>query len=346
MKMKNRPRPTADCDCRTDEAGVILIALLWILIALSAIALSFSKESFVEVAAARNTQSLETSYFVARAGLEETIYKLLQKRSTPSVRGAEVSESPNPLDLGRVTGDFGGGLYSVGIQDEAGKINLNLAAEEQIRALAVASGINPLDADIIADSIMDWRDPDKAHRINGAEDDYYQALNPPYKAKNGRFDTVEELLMVRGVTPEYFYGYPERAPDGSITYKYGLSRYFTVYSSLNRININFAPLPVLMSVPKMSPEVALMIFQRRQAEPFRDLAEITREIPINLEAGTLSSLITQDTGTYTLTVSASTKDSRARRVIRTVIQFDPREAKQYRTLYWNENIPDYEGIAP
>ena len=50
--------PTADYQLST-ESGVILIALLWILTALSVIALSFSKESRVEVAAARNAQSLE-----------------------------------------------------------------------------------------------------------------------------------------------------------------------------------------------------------------------------------------------------------------------------------------------
>ena len=72
--------------------------------------------------------------------------------------------------------------------------------------------------------------PGPTHRLNGAKDDYYQSLNPPYKAKNGRFESVEELLLVRGVTRDYFYGHPEKAPDGSIFYRYGLSRCFTVYN--------------------------------------------------------------------------------------------------------------------
>ncbi len=333
-------------DRRLCESGVILIALLWILMALSVIALSFSKESFVEVAAARNAQSLESAYFVARAGIAATIYQLLQRRFTPSVRQIELQESPDQLDLGNVTGKFGGGIFHVDIQDETAKVNLNMASEEQLRNLLEVSGIDKHDADIIADSILDWRDTDKLHRMNGAEDDYYQTLNPPYNAKNGRMDTVEELLLVRGVTPEYFYGYPERAPDGSVTYRYGLSRYFTVYSSANRINVNFAPLPVLLSVPKMPPEAARMIYERRRIRPFKDLAEITRELPVNLEAGTLGALITQQTGTYTLTASAHGEHSKARRVIRTVITLDPRETKQYRTLYWNENVPDYESATP
>ncbi len=180
------------------------------MIALSGIALSFSRESYVEVAAARNAQSLEDSYFVARAGIATTVYQLMAKQITPSVTRAQLKETPDPVDLGLVTGNFGGGAYRVNVQDESGKINLNTVSAEQLLALADAAGIPKQDADIIADSILDWRDSDKLFRLNGAEDDYYRTLNPPYKAKNGRFDTVEELLLVKGITPTYFYGYPER----------------------------------------------------------------------------------------------------------------------------------------
>src|SRR5512136_1057319 len=102
--------PTADCRLQTNESGVILIALLWILTALSVIALSFSRESRVEVAAARNSQSLEDAYFVARAGIAETIYRMMQKRQIPALRRAELLETPDPVDLGLVTGDLGGGV--------------------------------------------------------------------------------------------------------------------------------------------------------------------------------------------------------------------------------------------
>ena len=56
------------------DSGVILIALLWILMALSVIALSFSREGFVEVAAARNTRDLTDGYYVARGGIAKTVY--------------------------------------------------------------------------------------------------------------------------------------------------------------------------------------------------------------------------------------------------------------------------------
>ncbi len=334
-------------DCRlSTERGVILIALLWILTALSVIALSFSSESFVEVAAARNAQSLENSYFVARAGIEVTIYQLLQKRMAPAVRQAAFQDVPDPLEMGKLTGSFGGGDYDVDIQDESGKINVNIVSEEQLRALVEASGIGKPDSDVITDSILDWRDTDTLHRLNGVEDDYYQALNPPYKAKNGRLDTIEELLLIRGITADYFYGHRERASDGSIFYKYGLSRYVTVYSTRSQVNVNFAPLPVLMSIPGMPPDAARMIYDKRRAKPFKSLEDITREIPMSLGAMTLTYLSTEQTGICTLTVSAHGNNSKVRRVIRTVISLEPGERNRYRTLYWNENVPNYEGIAP
>ena len=338
---------TGDRRLATEE-GVILIALLWILVALSVIALSFSRESFVEVAAARNTQSLEKAYFIARAGIESTIYQLIQRRLNPSVRQAGFQETPDPIDLGFVTGSLDGGSYRVEIQDESGKININTVSEEQLRLLIEASGINEQDGDVIADSILDWRDGDTLYRLNGAEDDYYQSLDPPYDARNGRIETIEELLLIRGITADYFYGHPERTPDGSVIYKYGLSRFLTVYStrSQSRINVNYAPLPVLLSIPGMPLQAAKMIYERRLTQPFKNLADVTREIPAPLGANVLSRLSVEQTGVFTLTASAQAENSRARRIIRAVVTLSRGNNSEYRTLYWNENVPYFEGMAP
>ena len=336
--------PAAHCRLRT-EGGVILIALLWILTALSVIALSFSRESFVEVAAARNAQSLESSYFVARAGIDMAVYQLIRKRLTSSLRQAELRQEPEPLELGIVRGSLGGGTYQVNIQDESGKISVNNVSEQQLRSLCEVIGIPKPDADIITDSILDWRDSDTAHRLNGAEDDYYEALNPPYKARDGALETIEELLLIRGVTAEYFYGRPERNPDGSVSYRYGLSRYLSAYVNLPGVNVNFAPLPVLLSIPGMSPQAAGAIYERRLVKPFDTTLEITRELGVSLETTTAQFLTTNRTEMFTFTSSAHTANSKARRVIRTVIGLQGTN-KPYTTLYWNENVPDYEGMTP
>jgi type II secretory pathway component PulK len=58
----------------------------------------------------------------------------------------------------------------------------------------------------IADSILDWIDADDQTRDSGAESDYYSTLQPPYKPKNGPLTTIDELLLVRGVTPLLLFG--------------------------------------------------------------------------------------------------------------------------------------------
>ncbi len=325
---------------RRAERGVILIALLWILTAIAVIALSFSRESFVEVAAARNARDLADSYFIARAGISATVYKLMEKRYVPRVRQLQLDAPPEPVDLGRISEPFGDGAFDVEIQDESGKLNLIYAGEEQLRLLMAAAGIDKRDGDIIVDSILDWRDADKLHRVNGAEDDYYESLPNPYKARNGRIETVEELLLVRGVTRDYFYGYPEKAPDGTPVYRYGLWRFFTVYGPPGqRVNVNFAPYEVLMSIPGMSPQVAQGIVERRKVKPFATVEEVTKEMAVTLPPPVMAQLWTEQTGVYTLTASAHREGSKVRRVIRTVLTLDPRESKGYKVFYWNENVP-------
>ena len=322
-----------------EQKGVILIALLWILTALSMIALSFSRETFVEVAAARNARDMAISYYAARAGIAATVYQIMQRRLIPRVRQLELPGPPDPIDLGLIQGKFEGAEYQVAIQDESAKINLNTVGEEQLRTLMAAVGINKVDADIITDSLMDWRDADNLHRPNGAEDDYYQTLNPPYKAKNGRMDTVEELLLVRGVTRDYYYGHAERTPEGTAGFRYGLSRYFTVYSTNPRINVNYADVEVLMSVPGMTLQIAQQIYERRKTKPFVNLEEVMRTVPGVQGPNTMALLSTDQTQVYTLTASAHRENSKAVRVIRTVVALEAREPSGYRVLYWNENVP-------
>jgi len=342
---KLRPGNKASCNPQPAECGVILVALLWVFIALSAIALSFARESRVEVTATFNAQSLEKAYYIARAGLSESIYRLVHQRFSSRTPTPGFQQEPTPLDLGRIEGEFGGGRFMVEIQDESGKVDLNLVTEEQLRALVTATGIPQGDADIITDSIMDWRDEDSAHRMNGAEDEYYQTLDPPYTAKNGRIDATEEILLIRGVTPEYFYGRPEKSEDGSISYKYGLSRCLTVFGNRNQINVNFAPLPVLLSIPGMPPEVAEKIYEKRLTSPFQSTRDISGEIPGMLGAQTLQYLTTQPTGIYFMRAAAYAGNSKVRRVIHAVVSLDGNQQNFHRVLYWNENVPYYEGAT-
>jgi general secretion pathway protein K len=133
--------------------------------------------------------------------------------------------------------------------DEERRINVNRASREILVRLMDTVGLPPgSERDTIADSILDWIDPDPFHRLNGAEDDYYERLSPSYRAKNGPLDSIEELRLIRGVTPEV---YDLLAP------------HLTVWGS-GQINLNTATPTVLQA---MVPQIAPLILAQREAQP-------------------------------------------------------------------------------
>jgi general secretion pathway protein K len=112
---------------------------------------------------------------------------------------------------------------------------------------------------------MDWREKGDLRRLNGAKSDYYLSLPNPYKAKNADFDTLEELLLVKGVTRELLYG------DGG---KRGLIEFLTVQGKTNQINVNAAPKEVLMAFPGMTADMAEEIISYRQKQEIKNIQEI------------------------------------------------------------------------
>jgi len=93
---------------------------------------------------------------------------------------------------------------NISFEDEGGKYNLNKVTEKQLINILDSLNITGQKKDIIVDSILDWRDKDDFHRLNGAENDYYESLDPPYKCKNGDFSSISELMLVRGIDHEIY----------------------------------------------------------------------------------------------------------------------------------------------
>ncbi|NQT40000.1 MAG: general secretion pathway protein GspK [Planctomycetes bacterium] len=106
------------------------------------------------------------------------------------------------LDEGMPTGT------RFGLEDESTRLNLNVLVvlDEKIGgARDLLMGLPNMD-EYTADAILDWIDDDDEEREYGAESNYYLSLDPAYQAKNGPLETVEELLLVRGITPQLLLG--------------------------------------------------------------------------------------------------------------------------------------------
>jgi len=251
------------------QRGIALLTVLWVLTVLMVIVFSFSYMARTETLSTLSFKEGMEKRFLAEAGIERGVYELFYRQKMQSsvikdlVEGGEMWK----IDGSLYSGQVGDGRYSVKITDESGKININLAPEIVLRNLIGNLGIEGIDVDTVVDSIMDWKDPDDLVRLHGAESEYYQSLSNPYKAKNAAFDTLEELLLVKGVTRELLYG-----NEG----KKGLIDFLTVQGKTNQININAASKEVLMAFPGMTADMVEEIITYRQQQEIKNLQEIGR----------------------------------------------------------------------
>ena len=256
--------------CLNDN-GIALLMVLWILTILSVIALTFSYMARTETLSTISFKENLEEKFLAEAGIErgvaELFYRAHYKDQEIEFEGTEVWKTDGTVYVLAL----GSGFYTVSIVDDSGKVDINEASDVLLRNLFLNAGIEAGETDIIVDSILDWRDQDDLHRLNGAENGYYQSLPNPYQAKNDSFDTLEELILVRGMTYEILYG------DGK---KKGIFDLITVHAETDEININAAPREVLMSIPGMTPEIAdqlIDIRKNREITSIEDIPGITPE---------------------------------------------------------------------
>jgi type II secretory pathway component PulK len=104
--------------------------------------------------------------------------------------------------------DAGGFEQRFGVIDEGGKLNINslISLDSTGQLLHDALMKLPNMTEDIADAIVDWVDADDDPRASGAETSYYTSMTSPYKSKNGPLNSLDELLLVKGVTPYLLYG--------------------------------------------------------------------------------------------------------------------------------------------
>jgi general secretion pathway protein K len=109
---------------------------------------------------------------------------------------AEAGAAPPSVLSHAQTYDVGGIAVSVEVRSEAGKIDINAASPELIRALLIESGLKKERAEKLSDEIADWRDGDNEVRQDGAEASEYMAAGRSYVPTNRGFESVTELGLV------------------------------------------------------------------------------------------------------------------------------------------------------
>jgi len=317
---------------KESQQGIALLIVLWVMVILMVSVFSFSLMTRAEIYGTLAFKEAMEKKFLAEAGVErgimEIIYRSVNLNQTLVLVGKEVWK----VDGTVYTTETGEGGYVVRLTDEAGKISLNTLTDQNgiiLKNLLINQGTSPENADIIVDSILDWKDADDLHRLNGAESDYYMSLPNPYKARNADFETLEELILVKGITPEILYGTEKMK---------GIIRYLTLYSKTGTININAAPKEVLAAIPGMNADIADQIIEFRASADINGLEDIKNIIGASYSqmAPYISFGSGSSSGVYTVeTTGYKGSQKKGYSILATVIFDSP---QKYRYVYYKTPV--------
>ena len=277
------------------RGGFVLIAALWLLVALAAVGLDASIRSRTRRLAAANRIDEVRARAAALAGTEYARSRLtaamldradelradalerarndrqrrnLQQRSVRSLfRSVDPLEDPwrAPDELVVPDMAFGDARYTLRVRDTGAALNLNEIGENEIRQFfALGMGLDYAEADELAQAILDWRDDDDIPRLNGAEREQYIEAGAPVLPPDRDFAEIDELRHVLGMTPEL---YEAALP------------YVTLIGSGN-VNVNAAPAPVLLALPGMTEAGVRELLRLRDSGVFpRSLSQLQELLP-------------------------------------------------------------------
>lgn len=246
--------------------GAALILALFAVMILTALVVTFASVARTDVLLAGNRSTMLQAFYAAQSSLNYCRTVLAADDAGVDSAGdewAQIQDNPPELDVPGFTVD-------ATIEDASARLNINTATKDMLMAL-------PGITEEAADSILDWRDADDGPRPLGAESDYYLALESPYEAANGAFQTLDELRLVKDVDKAPFEG------DEAGTLP-GLRDLVTVRSGERnvdsagrpRLNINTADpgqLAARLGDVLTGDELAA-IERRRRQRPFSSLSQV------------------------------------------------------------------------
>ncbi len=186
------------------EQGIALMLVLWVITLLTIIAVGLTTTQRTETALAANQVFGATFRAQADAAINFMALNLLTQPPVDALADKDSMESQGfwlPDGKPRLW-RWGEQALEIRVINEASLIDLNMADPGLLMALMKAAGIQ--EPEYLVDAILDWRDPDDLHLVNGAEDEQYAAAGLPYGAKDGPFDSVEELGQVMGFDRELY----------------------------------------------------------------------------------------------------------------------------------------------
>jgi general secretion pathway protein K len=297
------------------EDGIALIIVMISIFVLTVLAGGFAYSMKVETKLARNANSESELEWLGRSAVECARWELAQQLAISQEQYDALNQvwAGGPGGIGTSNSPLADFKNELEVQDGSAKwtiidlerkANINTASEAILNQAMMVMGVDAGQMTPVVNSILDWIDRDETPRIQGAESDFYQGLNPPYFAKNGPIDDISELLLIKGAADFYAAGDGTVLQPGvynPLTSRFnnsaniiaappvGLTNLFTPLSN-GRININTASAEVLQLIPTVTPEAAQGIVGAREGEddgsglfgPYRNVGEVRRVPQVSL----------------------------------------------------------------
>jgi general secretion pathway protein K len=210
-------------------------------ILLSALAVSFLTTGTTAYQLSRNAAEAAQWEAVIDAAIARAVLGLLDPRRE---RRWRVDGTPQEFS-------FNGMTVRVAIQDELGRIDLNHADHALLAGLFRSAGLGIDAAAGLADKVVDWRSSGPGKRLNGAGEPEYRAAGIGHKPRKGPFQSVDELRLVMGMTPELY-----RRVQPALT----------VYSGRQFLDPQFAPAEAVAALPGQSREAAAGLIAARRGQ--------------------------------------------------------------------------------
>jgi general secretion pathway protein K len=244
-----------------------LITVLWLSACLAAIAFSVSSSVRAETDRVEAGSNGLRAWYLATGAVERGIQWMLWRDTYRNPDG-----SPRFWQFGapRMNMNFPSGTAVVEMIPESSKLDINHAGAEDLVKLVMAVSGDMNKSQEIANAILEWRGGSPGGSPN---DQYYFSISPTFQARHASFQEIEELLFVRGMTPELFYGNFISDGEGALVGSGGLRDCLSVWGSMGPFDVNSMS-PALMAAMGVPPDAVAAIVTRRKTAPFKNIGDL------------------------------------------------------------------------
>jgi general secretion pathway protein K len=227
------------------DRGLALVSVLWGISILSLIAAAVMSSTVLSRHMERNAWERTRAEVLTQAAVNRAVLGIGDARADARWR---IDGTPQALALD-------GAQISVRVEDELGKIDLNAAAGDTFQRLFRAAGLEPVQADALANRVVEWRSDGESHAVSSDGDAGYRTAGLSYLPRHGAFQSVDEIKLVLGMTQQIF----ARVQPA-----------LTVYSQRPYFDSNVAPKEALLTLPNMEEStVDAMLEERRNGQGVR-----------------------------------------------------------------------------